>query len=515
MQTNPTLRRRTLWLALSAGLVAALMPILLIDRDMVSAHDQRSSIQHRAALQSAALPVTITVEPKILEKNFAVGAIGLSLETEELSTRDLESSHRSLVALMRLLGPGVLRLGGNSVDRSWWSSNGEASPGWATSVINASDLTRLHRLMTATGWRVILGINLGHFDPGRAANEARAAQRILGNRLLGFEIGNEPDDYGDPRVKLRPSSYSVTDYLGDMASYDAAIRVAAPDVDLYGPDVSLRAWLPAIAANAEVPFSALTQHYYPTAYSVPRGACEGTPVPTAAELLSLQVRERENAALQALVSVGQIAHRPTRLSETNATGSCDTYGGPETSPVFASALWSFDWALRAASTGVVGLNFHGSFGRCGPNTSSPICAPSEMSEARGAVIARPEFYGLLAARQLEGGQFIPAYFHGVNSTGNLTVYATRHARGVVTVAINNVNAEAVSVILQVPGYARATGEALTAPSLTATRGVTFGSRSFDTATGVLRPRITNVSRVGRAFRLKLTPLSAAVITLRR
>jgi hypothetical protein len=446
-----------------------------------------------------------------------LGAVGLSVEADELATQDLSSTHESLVALMRLLGPAVLRLGGDSVDFSWWTSSNEPRPPWATSVVTPTDLMDLHQLLVATGWRVILGLDLGHFDPARAASEAYSAETILGSRLLGFEIGNEPDDYGHGPSQLRPSSYSASDFLNEVATYIAAMRSVVPVVRVFGPDLSSQAWLPAIAASKAVSFAAITQHFYPTSYNDAESGCRETTIPSALDLLSSSVRERENSALQGIVNAGRIADRETRISETNSTGSCNTSGGPETSPVFASALWSLDWALRAASVGVSGLNFHGYFGICVPDGFNPICAPSLTAERQGRVIARPEYYGLLAARQLEGGDFIPLQTEGLKPQSNLTTYATLHPHGLITLAIDNADAaQSVLLVLPVRGYRRATYERLVGPSLRATHGVTLGHASLSvTDTAIRLPKATSLVKIRDEFKLTLPSASAVVITLYR
>jgi hypothetical protein len=465
--------------------------------------------------EGEAQPASLAVVPSQPGRMFDDGAIGLSIETEELATRDLSAGHGSLVALMRLLGPGVLRIGGNSLDRSWWTTANEVRPPWATSVVTPADLVAVRDLLAATGWHAILGVDLGHFDPARAADEAQAAESILGSRLLGLELGNEPDDYSDPRVRLRPPSYSVAGYLHEVGSYRSAIRNVAPGVRFYGPDLSAHSWLSTIAANKSLPFVAITHHYYPISYSITKGACKATPLPAAADLLSGQVRENENTALTDLVAAGRMAHRSTRISETNNTGSCDVAGGPDTSPVFASALWALDWSLRAASAGVTGLNFHGYFGRCFPHTFSPICASSDTAEAEGEVAAKPEYYGLLAARQLEGGRFVPVRLTGLDAGVELAAYATVHRHGVLTIAIDDfISRSPTTLSISAPGYHKATYFRLSAPSISSTVGVTFG-RGTITAGGAIRLTATRARRVKRAFRVALNPTSAVVVTLRR
>jgi hypothetical protein len=472
--------------------------------------------QHGRVAKDPAQQVILTVEPKRPGREFALGAVGLSLETKELATKDISASHRSLVALMRLLGPGVLRIGGNSLDYSWWTSDAEQPPEWATSVVTPADLARLRGLLEATGWRVVLGVDLGHFDPARAANEARFAQHILGPRLLGFEIGNEPNDYGVSLLKLRPSSYSASNYLEELAAYSVAMRAAVPGMSLYGPDLgshASQAWLSPIISDQNAPFAAITVHYYPTTYSFPKGACMGTPVPTAAELLSPEVRESENTALRTIVEAGEQAHREARISETNDTSSCDASGGPATSPVFASALWSLDWVLRATSAGVTGLNFHGDVGRCLPEAFTPICAPGYRAEAHGQVVARPEYYGLLAARQLEGGRFVPARLSSPSPLPNLTTWATVTPRGAVRIAIDNLATEGPAQPVAIPnsGYV-ASYEELAGSSIQATAGVTLGGVSVASA-GKWRPKRERLSYASHSFRVVVRPASAIIITL--
>jgi len=361
-----------------------------------------------------------------------------------------------------------------------------------------------------------LAVNLGHFDPSRAADEVQVAERILGSRLIGFEIGNEPDKFSDPVVKLRPASYNVSSYLKEIATYSAAMRAVVPSLRLYGPDLSTRSsWLPAIISSKSSWFNTVTLHYYPTSYSIPKGSCKGTPAPTASELLSPQARERETAVLQTFVGAGEFAKREVRISETNTTSSCDYHGGPATSPVFASALWSLDWILRAASAGVAGLNFHGDVGRCAPDTFSPMCIPDNSTGARTEVASRPEYYGLLAARELEGGRFIPITISGQGPSDDFTAYATIHPHDVITLAIDNLaTTGSGTFILKVSGYHRATGRRLSGRSLGATGGVTFGRASFDIA-GAIRPVRTTIPMVQGVFRLRMAPSSAIIVTLQR
>jgi hypothetical protein len=456
----------------------------------------------------------LTVEPTRLRNRFAIGTVGLSIETSTLATQDVSSGHKSLIELLKLLGPGVLRIGGGTLDYSWWTSDDESPPAWATSVITPADLTHLRELLDATNWRVILGVDFGHLDAARAANEAHAAHDILGSRLLGIEIGNEPNGYKIPSINLRDSTYNVTSYLEELSTYSTSIHAVLPSMHLYGPDLSApNSWIATIAVDPQLPLSVLTEHYYPTTYSISGAGCEPTALPTALNLLSPQVRQEENTLLEALVSAGRLAHRSTRISETNTTASCDSSGGPDTGPVFASALWSLDWALRTASAGVEGINFHGTLGPCVPVSFSPLCGPNGSVKGEQA-FPRPEYYGILAARQLEGGRFVPVHINSPSISANLVAYATVHAKGIVTLAVDNFATDRTSFILKVPGYDSGTDETLIGPSINATSGVTFGHASFNPANG-LHPRQAKIYRARDLYRLTIPPMSAVVITLHR
>lgn len=332
---------------------------------------------------------------------FAPGAVGLSMEAAELSRGRLTATHYRLVRLMRLLGPSLLRIGGGTVDSSWWTSSGEPRPSWATASITPADLSVLHRLLVATGWRVLLGVNFGHRESARVADEARYSQKILGASLVGIEIGNEPNSYTHRLDKLRSSPYDAHDYLRDAEVYYRALTAAVPGVAVYGPALSDTRWLTQMGAAAGV-FTELTQHYYPIhQINTCPTATPAHPQSTSSELLSPIIRQRENDLLQTLSHAGSVAGRPTRIGETNSVSCAPTV---YTNPGFAGALWSLDWALRAASSGVRGLNFHGGPYPCILYPESPICAAGDGKTANaGNVTAQPEYYGMLAARHSRAG----------------------------------------------------------------------------------------------------------------
>ena len=445
-----------------------------------------------------------------------------------------------LVALLRSLGSGVLRFGGASADEqvAWVSGSTTARtalPRWASTAIDAHDLAGIAALAHATGWRVLLTVNLGHYDPTAAAQEAAAARAALGPYLAGIELGNEPDMYVQKR--LRPPSWgpasagtpaheaAVTSYRAQATVYRAAIAAAAPGVAVVGPDASTGtpglAWV-RFAARTLHP-ALLTDHYYPLSSCGYR--------PTVEELLSPTVRSHEHAMLAAQAAIARAAATPLRVDEANSI-SCE--GRPGVSDSFASALWALDYTARAMSAGLAGVNFHDLLAK--PGAYSPLVAPTPMALTAGALRAQPEWYALLAARELPGSRPLPARVAG-GASGELSASAFRAPDGrlrLVLVDYAPSGSRPLAVRLRVPRaspgtngsdragsddadtYAYASGSVLrlTGPSPAAITGVRLGGRAVSPA-GTWSPptALPAVYVHAGKLSLQLAPSSAAVVTL--
>jgi hypothetical protein len=442
---------------------------------------------------------------------FRPGAVGLSIEARELGTTHLSAGHYRLVRLMRLLGPSLLRIGGNTVDASWWSRDGEPPPSWATSTVNPADLYALRGLLRATGWRVLLGVNLGHFEPVRAADEASVAKNILGSELAGIEIGNEPDDFGGVKQNLRPSTYGIAEYLREAGAYFQALNGLG--VVLYGPALSETRWLARMGSSLST-YGKLTQHYYPT------GGCPNSPAPStlvaapsASGLLSPIVRQSEDEVLSLLRRAALQARRTWLIGETNVAACAEK---PNAGPQFASALWALDWSLRAVSDGAGGLSFHGQLGQCGSFGESPICATTGQAARSGDLRAQPEYYGLLAARQLEGGRFVAVRFTGSVLPPDLTSWATIDQHGNLRIAIDNLATTGPAQPIRIPtaGYSSASEYRLAGPFVEAESGITLGAADVTHSARWL-PKVALRPHRSAGFRVVLPSASAVVIVLHR
>ena len=430
--------------------------------------------------------------------------LGLSFEVGNLPSIAGYAGGGDLVNLMRSLGQGVMRFGGISVDtESAWADEG-AAPAWAHTTIAPQDLDGIAALARATGWRVLLGVTFGHYEPAAAAQEAQLAQSLLGPDLEGISIGNEPDRF--VADGLRTSPWSFADYVAEAAAYRAAIAAAAPGVPIAGPDASsgesVLPWESETAA-AEHP-ALLTAHYYPLT------RCEAY-APKLSELMSPAIRANESAFLAQLAAIARASAIPLRLDETNNV-SCR--GQPGVSDVFASALWAVDYIARAMASGVAGLNFHDLITE--PLSYSPLVADDAQELASGALHANPEWYALLLSRSLLGEEPVRADVAGGERT--LTAAAFLAPSGSVHVLLVDFAPSGARPLLVRLHLTRSLLAGpilrLSAPGLRARAGVTLGGREVSPE-GTWGPvaALPRVSGGRGSFALKMPASSAALVTL--
>ena len=392
--------------------------------------------------------------------------LGLSFELSSAAQIATYARTGNFAAMLRSLGPGILRFGGVSADtRVAWSDPLTPPAPWAGAVFGAADLRRLRALAVASGWRVLLTLGLAHFDAQAAARETLAAHRILGRWLAGIEVGNEPDAYG--RHALRALPWTATAYEAEVSAYRQAIGRHAPGIPLAGPGVSgSRAFARWGAAEARRQHPALlTGHHYPL-------RCDAQPSIEA--LLSEDIRAKEALSLKRYLSVARRFHTPFRMDEAN-TVSCG--GRPGISDTFASALWAAGYITQAMAAGASGINLQGNPANC--TGYSPVCATSAARLAAGALQAQPEWYGLLLTRSLIGYRPLPLRVVAPGKP-NLAVAAFGGHHGALKIVIvedDPAGTPGAAVQMRVhAGNREASVTTLQAPSQAARAGVLLGGR---------------------------------------
>jgi hypothetical protein len=429
--------------------------------------------------------------------------LGLSFEAKALPQLAHYGDEGNMVNLLRSLGPGMIRFGGVTVDtQTAWASSSHPKPNWAVNTITADDLAGIDRLAREAHWGVLLGVNLGHYDPGAAADEVTKAQAIMRTTLAGVEIGNEPDGY--VLMHLRADPYTFDDYRQQLDSYLQAIGASFP---LVGPDVSTpkrASWISGLAQD-ERP-TILSGHYYPLS------ECHGY-LPVVGDLLTRGIRSAEKRNLDRLAAISNSTGLPMRVGETNNI-SCG--GEPDVSDTFASALWAVDYMAQAMRDGIAGINFHDIVSNC--TGYGALCAQDSDALAAGRLTAQPEWYALLLARQLLGDSPLPARLGP--GRPNVTVSAFRRPGGglhVVVVDDQAPGSKPIRIKLALPkAFRRGTVLRLTAPAPDAKVGVRLGGvRVASDGTFRLPRRLPRLSGGAGTLNLVVTPSSAALVTVQR
>ncbi|NYF79605.1 hypothetical protein [Granulicella arctica] len=337
--------------------------------------------------------------------------MGLSYEKGDFVSESLfTSANTSLAGLFNRLGNGVLRLGGNSVDTTLWTPNGSGN---TTGQVSPVDVDNLATFLPLTNWKVLYGVNMGTSTPTLAAAEVAYVQAKLGSSLIGFEIGNEPDEYS---LSYFPTGWDLATFETLWQQFRSAILAVTPSAILTGPASggNVTTWtIPFAKDPTGKLISLLTQHYY-------RGNGHSANA-TAKNLVSADPNIiADCAALQSAASALDI---PFRFSETNSY----LYGGsPGVSNAYASALWVIDHLFHIALGGGSGVNVQG--GDIGYYT--PI-------ENNGATIlgAAPEYYGLLLFSLVGQGTLLQATLS--TSNFNATIYAVLTGAGITNIVIVN------------------------------------------------------------------------------
>ena len=195
-----------------------------------------------------------------------------------------------------------------------------------------------------------------------------------------------------------------------------------------------------------------------------------------------------------------------RLDELNSVACRGRRGVSDT---FASALWMVDTLFNMAAVGVDGVNVHTL-----PGAAYQLFTLGHNGTHWHAFV-HPDYYGMLMFAQA----FPPAArLLAVSApSGGVKAWATQGSDGRTRVTlINKDPTTAVRVQLHLPGaQTTASQEALSAPAVNSTSGVTWGGQTFgqSTSTGRLPHRQTTpVSPLLGSYTVDLPAASALLIT---
>jgi hypothetical protein len=429
---------------------------------------------------------------------------GLSYEKSEVYGRLFNGSNTDLIGMFNRIGPSVLRIGGNSVDRNVWTPNG---PGQTSGQIAPSDVASLAAFVKAAGWQCLYGINLGGAatgatTPALAAAEVAYAAQQFGSSLLGIEIGNEPDLYGDSGNYFA-GNWSLSQLLTLWGQFRTAILAATPGVPITGPaDAgSESSWTVPFGKDVtRSEITLLTQHYYRANGQLATSTVEYLITPDSTLISNLGVLDAGAKTIGV----------PFRMSECN---SFYNGGSDGVSDAYASSLWVIDYLFNCAQGGAVGVNFHGG----GDGTGyTPI------ADSNGSVVgARPEFYGILFFTLAGQGTLYTTQISA--GSLNVTAYAVKLSSGGLNIIVVNKDlTQNLELTTQLPQTANSASlltmtqlsSGATGPDLSGTSGVTIGGASVN-PDGTLSPSpaATMLTLSGTQLICYVPPLSAVLIQI--
>jgi hypothetical protein len=445
------------------------------------------------------------------------GFVGLSLEQNSLpyyTGSDPQAINPVFLALVRNLTLGqqpVLRLGGDSTDKSWFPVAGTEQPQWVKFTFTPSWMADARALAADLHARMIVGVNLEADSPAIAATEANGLIAGLGrNAIEALELGNEPELYAGFNwyrntagvgIKGRGPTWDPAQYAQQVASFARVL----PNVPLAGPAVGSVKWidaLPTILAGTDR-LSVVTVHAYPLK------RCNPHTHVTAAQLLAPQSSLGLAAGVAGAVKVAARYDRPLRVGEMNSV-SCG--GEPGLSNTFATSLWSLDTLFALARVGVAGVNFHTS-----PKVTNRLFSFADSGGAWSGTVY-PVYYGLLMfARAAPPGSKL-LQIRGVTNASQ-PVWAVRTAQGQLHVVLINQRASGSETVTVRTGShaSAATVQRLSAPSLSAEQGETIGGQSFgaQTTTGLPAGGVqsTSATAVRGGYRVTVPAHSAALLSV--
>ena len=405
--------------------------------------------------------------------------LGFSYEKKMLSWPLFQPDNSSLIALFKNLGPGVLRLGGDSVDVSFFDPQGK---GMSLNVVSPPDLERLAGFLKATGWRVIYGINMAHNTPDKAAAEAESAYSACRESIGWFEIGNEPNIYFRNGARgTSKSSWGYSDFLKEWSTFAQAIHSKVPEVALSGPSATGGSssaglsgkWALEFGQDERKKIDLLTQHYYWADGSSVTPTETGI---TASLDLLLNGDAKLGRELQSMAN----AARKDGIKGGYRMDECNSFygnGGAPVSRLFGTALWAIDLMFANAAAGTSGINFHGgSEMYLSGLTYTPI-AIGKVGDLGSVVGVRPEYYAMFLFSLALPGWLIECSMSP--SAQSVSSYALLAEDGSQWVIINNKSVSAVN--FKIPSHGpHATVWELTAPSIKSDSGYTFGGAEIMT-----------------------------------
>ena len=501
--------------------------------------------------------------------------VGLSFEMHDLGSGRFDPNDTTFTTLLRTLGNRYIRIGGHSGDTmTWTGSDSCAVPGVKPhDVVCPAKISQLKAFLDQVGWQVIFmlplqsGVTDYHNDLQAKADhtktqhdidvdfapvrdEAIQASNILGDKLLAFEVGNEPDFYGaDPAKEYGPIWDQYVSRIEQAVSRAKFMTPSTADATQMQNYITTGS-----ASDKNVILT--SQHLYGT---------EGSTTASQSEMLAdsqllltdahTNVNSNgDNAIKENLNADRNIAGHSFRIAETNSAARGGIVG---VSNSFTSALWAVDYLFSLADLGSSGANFHssGTTDFYAPIPWGIASSLTTVSDWRN--VAAPEFYGLMFFNQAAvGGSVLSPTAVTVNSAGNSTgdtskiearaIYVNGNQYNLVLVnkdpnvalsarvylpvlnTVNSTNTAANEAQVDVAHYKPtltllSVGAGNSKPVLAlATTGITLGGSSVASDGSWTPTSVSNLpvvamgnpgSKIATSFRVVIPPMSAGLVKI--
>ncbi|KAI9202524.1 uncharacterized protein BJ171DRAFT_627403 [Polychytrium aggregatum] len=311
-------------------------------------------------------------------------------------------------------GP-IIRIGGNSASRMWWSGatvTAFSRPQTQSSAVSTGSVKLLGELAASTGIRLILDVTEVPANP--IFSQDFVQHGILPNidpqYIVAIEVGNEPDHY-----LLRSAPYTWDNYTAEIKNYDTALEyaLASTSIPLQGPSITgcdyqkLPCWLDKLPQFAsDFPdFRYISFHRYGQL-----GQCSFLTGPTNTTIASL-LNDPQPGDLDfiqpAFVQQLRQQNRELVLGEGSSV-SCGGLTG--ISDTFAATLWAANMMFELAFRGVSRFHLHG---------VSTQYTPFKIDPATGNVQAGSIYYAAALFNRLHGGAANVSIFKPEIETSNV------------------------------------------------------------------------------------------------
>ena len=351
-----------------------------------------------------------------------------------------------------------------------------------------------------------LGVDLMNGNP--ATSEAEASQWVNGipNDLIqAIEIGNEPDLYGDQGARVSP--YDFVDYLPQFQQWQQGIQATiGSKFGMMGPSAATSVW----KASTQAAFEAgtltpviATQHAYCA------GPATGQTLPPDYMLEPINATKLPSGYAP-LAAAAHQAGFTFRMGEMNSIGGSGILGISNT---FQTSLWSVDIMFNYLVNGMDGVNWHSGLGL--PYDPIDFTVKTKNGTTTFTLNSvNPVYYGLLTFAQIagRGAKLLPV---APISDSNVSIWATVDNTSTAhLIVINKDEAATGNIVIKLPGYTTGTVRYLSAPSYSATNGVTLGGQTFDgTPDGTIQGKLvtSTITAQDGVFTLANMPTTTAAI----